>query len=318
MPRVSLPLDATVSASHYLVCWSSSITVLWVAVGKLVVSTKPIISSHKSITHQFKIINLHLTMSPYVETTAYIVPLMDFERSLVMEVQAYVGKERTINQSSDLRSFEIWKWSQLLQDLLRHYLDTEEDVLRFEAGGSRSRAYEACFFGLENDGHFAKHRARMMQIRNANFTFVDDLAEKPSLSIRAVPDPNDQEYWRTLNSIVDEFGRPWDTPDELDRHRGKFDIFSLIRIYFLHSLSPLSATMISDSVTNHDVFLEHYTVSPNQKTGHGDKFQAQNAFIHRIIKKAKKPANILSDEELIVRLRLFFCRPRLIPHRRVS
>ncbi|KAH7231656.1 uncharacterized protein BKA55DRAFT_193298 [Fusarium redolens] len=241
-------------------------------------------------------------MSPYVETTAYIVPLMDFERSLVMEVQAYVGKERTINQSSDLRSFEIWKWSQLLQDLLRHYLDTEEDVLRFEAGGSRSRAYEACFFGLENDGHFAKHRARMMQIRNANFTFVDDLAEKPSLSIRAVPDPNDQEYWRTLNSIVDEFGRPWDTPDELDRHRGKFDIFSLIRIYFLHSLSPLSATMISDSVTNHDVFLEHYTVSPNQKTGHGDKFQAQNAFIHRIIKKAKKPANILSDEELIARI----------------
>ncbi|CVL07486.1 uncharacterized protein FMAN_14390 [Fusarium mangiferae] len=237
-------------------------------------------------------------MSSYIDTTPYIVPLMDFEKSLVMEVQAYVDKG-TMNQSSDLRSFEIWKWSQHLQDLLRYYLDTEKDVLRFEAGGSRSRAYEACFFGLENDGHFAKHRARMVQIRNANLTFVDDLAEKPSLSIRAVPDPNDQGYWRTVDSIVDKFGRPWDTPDELDPHCGKFDIFSLIRIYFLHSLSPLSATMISDSVTNHDVFLEHYTVSPNQKTGHDDTFQAQDAFFHRTIKKAKKPADILSDEELI-------------------
>ncbi|KAF4502232.1 serine threonine kinase [Fusarium agapanthi] len=237
-------------------------------------------------------------MTPSVETTAYIVPLMDFERSLVMEVQAYVDKE-TINQNSDFRSFEVWKWSQLLQQVLRHYLDTQEDVLRVEAGGSRSRAYEACFFGLGNDDHLAKHRARMMQIRNANPTFVDDLAEKSSLSIRAVPDPNDQGYWRTLNSLVDAFGRPWDTPDELDLHCGKFDIFSLIRIYFLHSLSPLSATMISDSVTNHDVFLEHYTVSSNHKPGRGDELQAQNAFTHRTIHKTKKPANILSDEELI-------------------
>ncbi|KAF9767625.1 hypothetical protein IL306_015185 [Fusarium sp. DS 682] len=218
-------------------------------------------------------------MQMNMEMTEYVIPMMAFERSLVMEVQTYLADncEAIITRKSNVQAFNIWKWSQAIQRWLRGCLDAEDDQLRLEAGGSRSRAYEGCFAGLENGDHRGKHHARITQIRERNPNFVDNLGDKSSGLIKAVPDPDDNGYWQTLNSIVEAFGRPWDTPYELDSNIGRFDIFSLIRIYFLRSLFPLNTTVISETFTAHDAFLRYYTVNPLDDADHGDQFSAEDA-----------------------------------------
>lgn len=241
----------------------------------------------------------------------FVVPLLDFERSMIDDVQEYLRSHPDLrgDRGDRTEAFNLWKWSQKLQTVLQENLDTENESFRLEWGASRARAYEASFPMYENhDGH-GRHRYRIMQMKVRNSKFLDFLGDRPASSIVAVPDPNDTSCWETLDAIVNAFGRPWDTPEKMDSDFGLFDVFRMVRIFFVHSYEPFNAGRIGECLNSHPKFLETFTVE--RLPGPEDSLRTPHTFpgfTHRIIKKKQKPGDNLPGLGRLV------CRPSIHRH----
>lgn len=212
-------------------------------------------------------------MSSAMGVVRYVAPLMDFERGLVDELHNYVqSRPELLSQSHRqecMKAFDSWRWSHELQQSLREYLDVEGESFHEEWGGSRASAYSALFPPLENKDGMGCQRKRLQMIRQRNNSFLDVLGDQPSSSIQLIPDPADAASWEQLDLILDLFGWLFERPEQLfDRDR-TFDVFTVVRLFFVHSLYSWNADRIFDSVICHPMYRERFTVeSPGLSRQH--------------------------------------------------
>ncbi|KAL8364976.1 hypothetical protein RB595_003999 [Gaeumannomyces hyphopodioides] len=203
-------------------------------------------------------------MSSALEVVHYVAPLMDFERSLVDELHNYIQRRPELlpqsHRQDSVKAFSSWRWSRALQQALRENLDVEGESFHEEWGGSRALAYSASFPPFENKDGMGSQRKRLQVIRKRNNSFLDVLGDQPSSSIQLIPDPADAASWEQLDLLLDLFGWLFERPEQLFDDDRTFDVFTIVHLFFVHSLYPWNADKIFDSVMCHPMYLERFTV----------------------------------------------------------
>ncbi|KLU87653.1 serine/threonine protein kinase [Magnaporthiopsis poae ATCC 64411] len=248
-------------------------------------------------------------MSSASDVVHYVVPLMGFERSLVDELRNYTQSRPELlsrsRRQDSVKAFDSWRWSRPLQKALRGNLDVEDEAFHEDWGGSRALAYSASFplfenkNGMDEDG-VGCQRKRLRVIRERNSSFLDVLGDRPSRTIQVVPDPADAASWEQLDLLLDLFGWLFEHPEKLFDSDRTFDVFTVVRLFFVHSLYPWNADRIFDSVICHPTYRERFTVAespgPSRRYPGGGERGILAPLRHYVVRK-KRGTNAISASE---------------------
>ncbi|TGJ86305.1 hypothetical protein E0Z10_g2459 [Xylaria hypoxylon] len=227
---------------------------------------------------------------------AYVIPLLPYEKSLILEVATFLDSGEI--SAADLgrpysahTTFQNWKWYKAFREYLSYELDLEEVA---EWGGDRELAYDRCLQAVANIDSHNKNLARVNSIRSSNAKFLKELGDRPCDDIIFKSLESDADSWEVVSKIINAFGQPWRHPDSLNEKSSRFEIWELIRIFFLHAQCPKNADLIEQHLINHPIFEAVFQVSSSnpfsQDSDSLSSNQSKHGFESLVIQKHDTPA----------------------------
>ncbi|KAI1426560.1 kinase-like domain-containing protein [Xylaria sp. FL1777] len=197
----------------------------------------------------------------------YVIPLLPYEKTLIQEAGKLLdsGKVSAADLGkpcSPADAFKNWRWYKSFHGRLSSDLDLED--LEWY-GGDRELAYERCLTPMANLDSHRKNLSRINAIRSSNPTFLEELGDKPCSDITCQWLGSDTESWVVVSKIVNAFGQPWRHPEILNEKSTYFELWELIRIFFLHAQCPRNADLIEQHLIQHPVFETFFEVSRSER-----------------------------------------------------
>jgi len=170
------------------------------------------------------------------------------------------------------------------------WLTEDPDLEDMESyGGDRQLAYDRCLQALANLDHDNRNLYRINAARASNTAFLEELGDQPSSDIVFVWSEADTQSWETLSKIVNAFGQPWRHPDVLEEKAKHFEIWELIRIFFLHAVCPENVDLINQTLVQDPVFKAFFQVTGydgvSQDSNSSSEDHFEPLFDHLVIRK---------------------------------
>ncbi|KAI1352333.1 kinase-like domain-containing protein [Xylaria sp. FL0043] len=197
----------------------------------------------------------------------YRIPLLDYEKSLIQDAGKLLDSGRIPaadlgNPCSAADTFKIWRWYKAFSGWLSSELDLE-DVACY--GGDRELAYDRCLTGVAGLDSHQKNQFRVNVTRSSNPMFLEELGDRPCSDITFCWFDSDADSWDVISKVINAFGQPWRHPERLNESSKHFEIWELIRIFFLHAQYPGNADLIKQHLIQHPVFETFFDVSGSQR-----------------------------------------------------
>ncbi|KAI0817167.1 kinase-like domain-containing protein [Xylaria sp. FL0064] len=221
----------------------------------------------------------------------YRIPLLAYEKSLIQDAGKLLDSGKV--PAADLGSpcsaadaFKIWRWHKAFSGRLLSGLDFE-DVAWY--GGDRELEYDRCLTEVSNLDYHQKNLFRVNVTRSSNSTFLEELGDRPCSDITFNWLDLDADSWDVVSKIINAFGRPWSHPNRLNESSTHFEIWELIRIFFLHAQYPGNGDLIEQHLIQHPVFKFFFDISDSQRllddSDNLGNSQSQSSFESLVIQK---------------------------------
>ncbi|KAI1827712.1 kinase-like domain-containing protein [Xylaria intraflava] len=229
------------------------------------------------------------------ELVSYAIPLLPYEKSLILDVGKFLNSGKVSDddlgkQCSAAEAFENWRWYKVFSTQLPEELDPEDPA---QYGGGRELAYDRCLQVIANTELDDKHLCRVNAVRSRNVTFLEDLGDMPCDRITFNWPESDADSWEVVSRIVNAFGQPWRHSDRLHESSSRFEIWELVRIFFLHAQCPGNADLIKRHLIQHPVFEFFFDVSGDnqvpQYSNDSQSSQSKQLFKSLVIRKHNVP-----------------------------